>query len=169
MTLYEQWNNYGEDAKDRSTEEYKQVVEKYLTKERDVYAQLLSNPEEIVEGTIGELGQRFAMTDVEFLGFVDGINESLINGAYELETMTGESAVRLEYDLSKLYWNMLDAKADWLYNLSQWNTLLTKEEKDNIRRDFNKSKTVVKSKKVGRNDACPCGSGKKYKQCCLNK
>jgi len=23
-----------------------------------------------------------------------------------------------------------------------------------------------KSKKVGRNDQCPCGSGKKYKQCC---
>lgn len=24
-------------------------------------------------------------------------------------------------------------------------------------------------KKVGRNDPCPCGSGKKYKQCCWNK
>lgn len=24
----------------------------------------------------------------------------------------------------------------------------------------------VKSKKVGRNDLCPCGSGKKYKKCC---
>jgi SEC-C motif-containing protein len=23
--------------------------------------------------------------------------------------------------------------------------------------------------KVGRNDPCPCGSGKKYKQCCLKK
>lgn len=23
--------------------------------------------------------------------------------------------------------------------------------------------------KVGRNDPCPCGSGKKYKQCCLSK
>jgi len=23
--------------------------------------------------------------------------------------------------------------------------------------------------KVGRNDACPCGSGKKYKACCLSK
>ena len=23
------------------------------------------------------------------------------------------------------------------------------------------------SKKVGRNDPCPCGSGKKYKKCCL--
>ncbi|HHS49935.1 MAG TPA: hypothetical protein ENN07_02350, partial [candidate division Zixibacteria bacterium] len=25
---------------------------------------------------------------------------------------------------------------------------------------------VVKSERVGRNDPCPCGSGKKYKQCC---
>ncbi|RYZ84342.1 MAG: DUF1186 domain-containing protein, partial [Proteobacteria bacterium] len=22
--------------------------------------------------------------------------------------------------------------------------------------------------KIGRNDPCPCGSGKKYKKCCLN-
>jgi len=27
----------------------------------------------------------------------------------------------------------------------------------------------VKSEKVGRNDPCPCGSGKKYKKCCANK
>ena len=26
--------------------------------------------------------------------------------------------------------------------------------------------TVVKNEKVGRNDPCPCGSGKKYKKCC---
>ena len=25
-----------------------------------------------------------------------------------------------------------------------------------------------KQKKIGRNDPCPCGSGKKYKKCCLN-
>lgn len=25
------------------------------------------------------------------------------------------------------------------------------------------------NEKVGRNDPCPCGSGKKYKQCCLSK
>jgi uncharacterized protein YecA (UPF0149 family) len=28
------------------------------------------------------------------------------------------------------------------------------------------SKTVVKEAKVGRNDPCPCGSGKKFKKCC---
>jgi preprotein translocase subunit SecA len=27
----------------------------------------------------------------------------------------------------------------------------------------------VGEKKVARNDPCPCGSGKKYKKCCLNK
>jgi uncharacterized protein len=31
------------------------------------------------------------------------------------------------------------------------------------------SKPVVVGPKVGRNDPCPCGSGKKYKRCCLNK
>jgi preprotein translocase subunit SecA len=32
-----------------------------------------------------------------------------------------------------------------------------------------KQKTIRKSKKVGRNDPCPCGSGKKYKKCCYPK
>ncbi len=30
-------------------------------------------------------------------------------------------------------------------------------------------KPVVKNEKIGRNDLCPCGSGKKYKHCCLGK
>ncbi|MGL5675334.1 MAG: SEC-C metal-binding domain-containing protein [Cellulosilyticaceae bacterium] len=167
MTLYEQWDNYGEEARERSTEEYKQVVEKYLTKERDVYSELLSNPETIVEGTITELGKRFNMTEVEFLGFVDGINESLKAGTYELNALTGESVVKLDFDLAKLYWNMLDAKADWLYNLPQWENLLSAQERNNIKKDFKQSKTVVIEKKVGRNEPCPCGSGKKYKQCCM--
>ena len=28
---------------------------------------------------------------------------------------------------------------------------------------------IRKDAKVKRNDPCPCGSGKKYKQCCANK
>jgi preprotein translocase subunit SecA len=32
--------------------------------------------------------------------------------------------------------------------------------------DSTEKKTVVKGAKVGRNDPCPCGSGKKYKKCC---
>ena len=34
----------------------------------------------------------------------------------------------------------------------------------------NKNSTVVnKQPKIGRNDTCPCKSGKKYKNCCINK
>ena len=31
---------------------------------------------------------------------------------------------------------------------------------------LNPPKTKIAEKKVGRNDPCPCGSGKKYKKCC---
>lgn len=30
-------------------------------------------------------------------------------------------------------------------------------------------KSLIEKSPVGRNDPCPCGSGKKYKKCCLNK
>jgi uncharacterized protein YecA (UPF0149 family) len=30
-------------------------------------------------------------------------------------------------------------------------------------------KLVQKRTKIGRNKPCPCGSGRKYKKCCLNK
>ena len=33
---------------------------------------------------------------------------------------------------------------------------------------FTKPRPVVKDHKIGRNDPCPCGSGLKYKKCCLN-
>jgi len=57
--------------------------------------------------------------------------------------------------------------------------LLRIQEKENLKRQSvakvtgtnkdnseTKQKTVVKGDKVGRNDPCPCGSGKKYKKCC---
>ena len=36
----------------------------------------------------------------------------------------------------------------------------------NDSKDATPKKTIKNGKKVGRNDPCPCGSGKKYKQCC---
>ena len=37
---------------------------------------------------------------------------------------------------------------------------------DNISSSTDEKKPVVKEQKIGRNDPCPCGSGKKYKNCC---
>jgi preprotein translocase subunit SecA len=40
---------------------------------------------------------------------------------------------------------------------------------DNRPGKVSKAKTIEKNIKVGRNDPCPCGSGKKYKKCCYPK
>ena len=32
---------------------------------------------------------------------------------------------------------------------------------------FTKTRPIVRDYKIGRNDPCPCGSGLKYKNCCL--
>ena len=42
----------------------------------------------------------------------------------------------------------------------------TQEAYENTGGDGTVKKQPVKSDKVGRNDPCPCGSGKKYKKCC---
>ena len=67
---------------------------------------------------------------------------------------------------AKFYKTMVDAKADWLYNLEEWDNLLTPERRKELYKEQKLSGTVIKEKKVGRNDPCPCGSGKKYKYCC---
>ena len=70
------------------------------------------------------------------------------------------------YDKELLYKNMVEAKAEWLYTLEEWNPLITEERRAELYKEQKKSNTIVKEKKVGRNDPCPCGSGKKYKFCC---
>jgi len=42
------------------------------------------------------------------------------------------------------------------------------EDISDIERLLNPPKPVAKAITIGRNDPCPCGSGKKYKRCCLN-
>ena len=112
-----------------------------------------------------ELAKKYNMEVLTMVGFLDGINESLKveNPIEELEDTT---EVSLEYDPEKLYKNMVDAKADWLYNLEEWDNLLTPERRKELYKEQKLSGTVIKEKKVGRNDPCPCGSGKKYKYCC---
>ena len=50
------------------------------------------------------------------------------------------------------------------FNKSENNSLL--QQSDNNAKKNNNSPYIRSGKKVGRNDPCPCGSGKKYKQCC---
>lgn len=41
-----------------------------------------------------------------------------------------------------------------------------KKREMKFKKQYKESKIVRNTEKVGRNDLCPCGSGKKYKKCC---
>ena len=68
--------------------------------------------------------------------------------------------------VEKLYFNMLEAKAKWLYTLPEWEDVLPLSKRQEITKAWRKSRQVINDQKIGRNDPCPCGSGKKYKKCC---
>ena len=138
---------------------------RYFAIEKSVYEKLLSNPDEAVEGTVKELAERFEIEVMAMVGFLDGIDESLVT-PNNLEDLTEDSHVSLAFDKEKLYKNMVEAKADWLYNLPMWDQILTEEKRKELYKTQKASGTIVKGPKIGRNDPCPCGSGKKYKKCC---
>jgi len=164
VTLLEQWRNIAYDQS-ASNAQMQQFWGSYFVIEKEIYEQLLTNPDEEVKGTVKELAEKYGQEVMTMVGFLDGINESL-KVENPIETMDEDTVVSLAFDKEKLYKNMVAAKADWLYGLEQWNALLSEEEQKRLYKEQKESTTVRKEKKVGRNDPCPCGSGKKYKKCC---
>lgn len=164
MSLLTEWREsaYNQDMNESSGQLF---WGNYFNLEKGVYEQLLSDPTTVVTGTVKELADKYNLELSIMVGFLDGINDSL-KTPNPIEEMDENTVVSLEFDLEKLYYNMVEAQADWLYELPQWDALLTKERRKELFLSQRKSNTIVKEKKVGRNDKCPCGSGKKYKQCC---
>lgn len=164
MALLQDWREYAYGV-DINSKAGKAIWAKYFLEEKAVYEQLLEKPDVVVSGTVKELAEKYNMELKYMAGFLDGINESLKN-KNSIEEMTEDTVVSLDIDLEKLYYHMVEAKAEWLYELPLWDELLTAEKRKELYREQKNSGTIVKDKKVGRNDSCPCGSGKKYKHCC---
>ncbi|MDD3238878.1 MAG: SEC-C metal-binding domain-containing protein [Lachnospira sp.] len=164
MALLETWRNLAYETE----MDQKQATEfwgAYFQQEKGIYEQILSTPDEVVSGTVKELADKFGVEALLMAGFLDGINESL-KTPNPIDTMEEDTVVSLDFDKEKLYYNMVECKADWLYELPQWDSLLDEETRKQLYKKQKQSGTIVKGKKIGRNDPCPCGSGKKYKQCC---
>ncbi len=137
----------------------------YFAVEKSIYEQLLTNPDEVVHGTVKELAEKYGVDLMTMVGFLDGINDSL-KVKNPIEEMDENTNVNLGFDKELLYKNMVDARADWLYQLPMWDNIFTEEKRKALYLEQKKSGTIVKGEKIGRNDPCPCGSGKKYKFCC---
>lgn len=164
MSLLQEWREAAYSL-DINSKEGQLFWNNYFVIEKGIYEKLLAAPDMIEAGTVKELSEKYETPLQIMVGFLDGINESLVT-PNPIEEMTEDTEVRLEWDKEKLYYNMVGANAEWLYELPQWDALLTAERRKELYLEQKKSGTVVKDKKIGRNDPCPCGSGKKYKKCC---
>lgn len=164
MALLEQWRSvaYNESA-DKG--KLQKLWAAYFQEEKDIYAQLLKNPDEVVKGTVKELAEKYQVSLMTMTGFLDGINDSLVE-ANPIEEMEEDTEVNLGFDKALLYKNMVAAEADWLYNLEEWNDIFDEETRKALYKEQKSSTTIVKEAKIYPNDPCPCGSGKKYKKCC---
>ena len=163
MSLYTEWN---EKLKNITTqEEYQDFFKDYMGREAECYRKILEQKNPVLEGTIKNLAEQNEMSNMQFIGFLDGANTSF-KEELNLEDLHEDSEIKAEFDWEKLLLNMHDAKADWLYGMNEWSNIFDEEKRKEIKRDFNKSKQVIVGEKIGRNDPCPCGSGKKYKKCC---
>lgn len=163
-SLLEQWRDMAYDQK-KTREQLKSLWDAYFEVEKGVYEQLLAEPDVEIKGTVKELAEKYDMDLMTMVGFLDGINDSL-KETNPIETMDENTEVSLAFDKEKLYKNMVDARAEWLYELPQWNDIYDEETRKRLFLEQRKSGTIRKEKKIGRNDPCPCGSGKKYKKCC---
>ncbi len=163
--LLETWREIAYNQ-EQTQKQYDEFWGAYFVQEQEVYKDILGNYGTPVSGTVEELAKKYNMEVLTMVGFLDGINDSL-KKANPIDKLTETTQVSLDYNAELLYKNMVDAKADWLYGLEEWDKILTEERRKELYKEQKLSGTVVKEKKVGRNDPCPCGSGKKYKQCCL--
>lgn len=162
MSLFQDWKDLMENQTEDTFENF---WKEYSETETKIYTHILENAKEHLSGTVDELVAEFQCDKTIFVGFLDGINSSL-KTEIDLSGVTGETAIDLDVDFEKLFFNMLKAEADYLFTIPAWEDVLSEDTRMEIIKEFKRSKTVHVEKKPGRNDPCPCGSGKKYKKCC---
>ena len=163
MTFYEEWKKRTDESVDPTARDA--FIKRYYNEEREAYDFILSTFPDRIEGDAAAVSSRLGFTEpAVFAGFLEGLNPSL-SVAVDLETLDDATMLSFDIDFGSLYWNMLEAKADWLHRLKSWDGVLDETKREEIVKRFRTSKMATSSK-TGRNDPCPCGSNRKYKVCC---
>ena len=93
----------------------------------------------------------------KYKNFIDRTNE-ILSTSYDIDSLL--QYYKADYMNKKIFSSASVLYASKIFELIM-NTVSTKDE--------NTKKEGIDYSKVGRNDPCPCGSGKKYKKCCMLK
>ena len=128
MALLQDWRDVAY-SQETDKKQLQKFWSDYFLTEKGIYEQLLANPDEAVSGTVKELAEKYEIPLMKMVGFLDGINDSL-KKPNPIEEMTEDTVVSLDFDNELLYKNMVDARADWLYELPAWNNIFDAKKKE---------------------------------------
>ncbi|MFV0440738.1 MAG: SEC-C metal-binding domain-containing protein [Lachnospirales bacterium] len=162
MKLYEKWLMQAYTKEGNSIPAYWNI---YMPLEQKIYENMLNTKTNTIKGTIAELAEANRMKPEQYCGFIDGISDCL-DKEIDLLEVTPETEIDVKFEFEDLFKKMVEYKAEHLYKLPEWESVFGKEELSKFYKEQKISRTVKKETKVGRNDPCTCGSGKKYKKCC---
>ena len=127
MALLQEWQKiaYDENADKGKLQRF---WNDYFLLEKGIYEQLLSNPDEKVKGTVKELAEKYNVSVMEMTGFLDGINDSLVE-ANPIDTLEEDTTVNLIFDKEKLYRNMMRKRTGCMSFLSGMRSLMQTQRK----------------------------------------
>ena len=163
MTIYENWIRSAYDANGNVIKKFWDV---HMSLEQKIYEDMLAEKNTKISGTMLELAEKYGMPLESVAGFLDGISGAL-DIELEMSELTEDSEIQANVDFETLYKKMVEYDAKHLLALPQWDNVYSPEEREKMYKEQKSSGTVVREgEKIGRNDPCPCGSGKKYKKCC---
>ena len=157
-----------DDFKNKSNEElvdfiYEIVVDDYNKKLKDVPEEIQDDFEKSISLRIIDKNWMNQLDEMEALKEGVGLRgyaQSNPLQVYALEgfQMFDNMMATIEAEISNY---LLNAEVRQNIEREQVKNIRTNDGKEGV-----KSKPKKAEKKIGRNDPCPCGSGKKYKQCC---
>ena len=105
--------------------------------------------------TVELLAKIKKLFDLEIVGY-------WICGDYE--SVLKDISDDVNIDVPKSYSNFIEVYAGFKKN---WNVTEDNRSFFDDKNDYF-DQPCISQKKIGRNEPCPCGSGKKYKKCCIN-
>ena len=156
------------DFKDKSNEEiseyiYNIVIDDYNKKLEDVPKEIQDDFEKSISLRIIDkywMDQLDAMEELKEGVGLRGYAQSNPLQVYALEgfQMFDNMLASISAEISQF---LLNAEVRQNIEREEVKNIRTNDGKEGV-----KSKPKTAEKKIGRNDPCPCGSGKKYKQCC---
>lgn len=160
-----------EDLKGKTAQEVTDYLYQLAQGKFDEKAEQLNSPEQLLEF---EKVVILRVVDTKWTDHIDamdqlrqsiglrayGQNNPLVEYQSEGFTMYENMIGAIEYDVTRLF-----MKAEIRQNVQREQVAQGEAEQTNTENTNSAKKRPVNVKKVGRNDPCPCGSGKKYKNC----